>query len=526
MPEDGDGSQPTSFVPADDASLPAAGRIGSAGPESRGRGPDYWLTRFVVQRGLALVYFIAFLVAANQFVPLLGEHGILPVPRFVEEVPFLASPSLFFLAPRDPAFEGASWLGIALSVFAVSGLSEKRGWLLSALTWGALWVLYLSFVNVGQIFYGFGWETMLLEAGFLAVFLGSGNVEPPAIVIFLVRWMLFRVMFGAGLIKLRGDSCWRDLTCLYYHYETQPMPNPLSWYFHWLPQAVHRFGVRFNHFAELIVPFAYFAPQPFAAAAGLITIFFHLWLMASGNYSFLGLLTIVLATSTLDDRILGRLLPVVPRPEFRPHRFHRYAAVAVAVLVAVLSVRPLVNLLSPRQAMNTSYDPLHLVNTYGAFGSITRPRYEVVVAGTSDEVIGTGTVWREYSFKGKPGDPKRLPPQIAPYHLRLDWLMWFCGFTPWDREPWFANFMAKLLQNDEKTLSLIAGNPFRDKPPKFVRALLYEYRFTTPEERRRTGDWWARELRGEYFPAVSLEDANFRRLLESEGWLPLPGARP
>jgi len=241
-----------------------------------GAGRDHWRTRLVFQRGLALVYLIAFLVAVEQFVPLVGEHGLLPVPRFVAEVPFFASPSLFFLAPRDPVFTGASWLGVVLALVALSGLSERRGWLLSALTWGAMWVLYLSFVNVGQIFYGFGWETMLLEAGFLAIYLGSRDTEPPVLVILLIRWMLFRVMFGAGLIKLRGDPCWKDLTCLYYHYETQPMPNPFSWYFHGLPQWVHRFGVRFNHFAELVVPFAYFAPQPFAAIAGLITIYFHL----------------------------------------------------------------------------------------------------------------------------------------------------------------------------------------------------------------------------------------------------------
>jgi len=499
---------------------------GLAAPAPPGRRPEeFWRTRLVFQRGLALVYLLAFLVAVEQFVPLLGEHGLQPVPRFVEQIPFRASPSLFFLLPRDAAFVAAAWLGVALSLFALSGLSEKRGWTLSAATWGALWVLDLSFVNVGQIFYGFGWETMLLEAGFLAVFMGSERTPASPIPIYLVRWMVFRVMFGAGLIKIRGDTCWRDLTCLYYHYETQPMPNPLSWYFHWLPRPVHRFGVAFNHFSELVVPFFYFAPQPLAAAAGLVTIYFHLWLMVSGNFSFLGLLTIVLATATLGDRLLGRVVRRAPPSPMRPLRAHRMAAVVLAVVVGALSIQPTVNLLSPRQAMNTSYDPLHLVNTYGAFGSITRPRYEVVVAGTADDTIGYGTAWKEYAFKGKPGDVGRKPPQIAPYHLRLDWLMWFCGFSPWYREPWFANFVAKLLQNDERTLSLMAGNPFPEKPPRYVRALLYEYRFTTPDERRKTGNWWVRELRGEYFPVVSLDDPDFRGLIEREGWGPLPAPR-
>ena len=467
-------------------------------------GKDYWLTRLVFQRGLALVYLIAFLVAANQFVPLLGEHGILPVPRFVEEVPFSASPSLFFLLPRDWAFTGAAWLGIALSLFALSGLSEKRGWLLSALTWTSLWVLDLSFVNVGQTFYGFGWETMLLEAGFLAIFLGGESTAPSGIMVVLIRWMLFRTMIGAGLIKIRGDSCWRDLTCLYYHYETQPMPNPLSWYFHWLPKSVHQFGVLFNHLTELVVPFAYFAPQPVAAAAGLVTIFFHLWLMASGNFSFLGLLTIVLATSTLHDGLLVRLIPSAAPADLRPRRPHRYAVLALAAVVALLSVRPVLNLLSPGQAMNTSYDPLHLVNSYGAFGSITRPRYEVVVAGTSGEATGGNMVWKEYSFKGKPGDPSRRPPQIAPYHLRLDWLMWFVALSPRYAEGWFAPLVERLLAGDTRVLRLLRRNPFAHAPPAWIRARYYRYRFTTRAERRSSGAWWVRELVGDYLQPVSL----------------------
>jgi hypothetical protein len=482
-------------------------------------GKDYRLTRLVLQRGLALVYLIGFLVAANQFVPLLGERGLLPVPLFVQRVPFLESPSLFFLIPKDWAFTGAAWLGVALSLSALGGFSERRGWLLSALVWGAQWVLYLSFVNVGQMFYGFGWETMLLEAGFLAVFLGSEQMAPSLVPILLVRWMLFRTIFGAGLIKLRGDSCWKDLTCLYYHYETQPMPNPLSWYFHWLPQPVHRFGVLFNHFTELVVPFAYFAPWRIAGVAGLITIAFHLWLTASGNFSFLGLLTIVLAVSTLSGRWLGKGLRIQPERDLVSPTPYRYSVVALGILVACLSLRPIENLLSERQAMNTSYNPLHLVNSYGAFGSITRPRYEVIVEGTDAATVTPDTKWLEYEFKGKPGDVRRRPPQIAPYHLRLDWLMWFAGFTPFQYEPWFVNFAAKLLQNDRRTLSLMARNPFPDRPPRYVRALLYEYHFTTPAERRSTGAWWERRRRGDYFPVVSLDDPAFRSALESEGWL-------
>src|SRR5215831_4454668 len=247
----------------------------------------YWLTRTVFQRGLGLIYLVAFLNAINQFKPLLGERGLLPVPAWIKEVPFRASPSLFYFAPKDAVFTAAAWLGFVLSCAVVTGLSERYSMWLSVAVWTALWVLYISFVNVGQDFYAFGWESILLEAGFLAIFLGSRAIAPQFIMILLLRWLCFRVMFGAGLIKLRGDPCWRDMTCLDYHYETQPMPNPLSWYLHWGPEWTHRAGVWFNHFAELAAPFGYFLPQPIASAAAIVTILFQLSIFISGNLSWL-----------------------------------------------------------------------------------------------------------------------------------------------------------------------------------------------------------------------------------------------
>src|SRR5262249_7361308 len=277
----------------------------------------YWYSRLVFERALAVIYLVGFLVAANQFVPLLGEHGLEPVSRFVQLVPFRASPSLFFLAPTDAAFRLGAWAGVALSLVAIAGLADRAPGLLAAMLWAALWLLYLSFVNVGPTSYGSGWEPLLLESGFLAIFLGSGATAPSLWLNWAYRWLLFRVMFGAGLIKLRGDPCWRDLTCLNYHFETQPMPNPLSWYFHWLPAAVHRPGVAFNHVAELGVPFAYFAPQPIASIAGLVTIVFQLVLIVSGNLSWLNWLTIVLCIPTIDDRFFSWLTVSIP-PSHEP----------------------------------------------------------------------------------------------------------------------------------------------------------------------------------------------------------------
>ncbi|HLI85526.1 MAG TPA: lipase maturation factor family protein [Bryobacteraceae bacterium] len=480
---------------------------------------SYWLPRLVFQRGLGLVYLIAFLVAANQWIPLLGEHGLLPARLYLKRASFRAAPSLFFWWSSDAAFRAAAWAGIILSCVVLAGLADRYTNWFSALVWFVLWAIQLSFFHAGQTFYGFGWESMLAEAGFFAIFLGARNTAPIPITMWLLRWMEFRVMFGAGLIKLRGDPCWKQLTCLETFYETQPMPNPLSWYFHWLPRWVLHGGVVVNHVVELVVPFGLFAPQPVATICGLIIIGFQLVLMLGGNLSFLNLLTIVLAAPALDFRFLEKLVPIRPGLLVPAGPVLRYATIGLAMVVVALSVPVMLNLLSSRQLMNYSYNPLELVNTYGAFGSIGTERYEVIVEGTDAAALTPNAQWREYEFKGKPGDVRRRPPQIAPYHLRLDWLMWFAAMSQYGREPWFVNFMAKLLEGDRAALSLIARNPFPDHAPRFVRARLYRYRFTTPEERKQSGAWWKRELIGPYFPAVSLDTPGFRRVLEEEGWL-------
>lgn len=465
--------------------------------------PDYWYSRFVFERLLALMYLIAFLCAANQFVPLLGERGLLPVSRFIRRVPFRSAPSLFYFAPRDRSMQAAAWVGVGLAALALSGYPQQWGSLWSAAVWAALWALYLSFVNVGQTFYGFGWESLLLETGFFAIFAGASDTTPNGLLVWIWRWTLFRVMFGAGLIKLRGDRCWRDLTCLRYYFETQPIPNALSWHFHWLPARVHRAGVAFNHVVELAVPFLYFAPQPLAAAGGLLTIAFQLTLIISGNLSWLNWITIVLCIPTLDDS-WWTWLPVAPPPLHTAGAIHRGIVGAVALMVLALSIRPVRNMLSSTQRMNYSFDPLHIVNTYGAFGSITRVRNEIVIEGTRDAVITDRTEWRAYEFKGKPGDPARRPPQIAPYHLRLDWLLWFAAMSTPSQYPWFATLVARLLEGDRQILGLLRHNPFPGEPPTFVRAILYQYRFTSAAERRRTGRWWSRDEIAMYMPPVAL----------------------
>jgi len=464
--------------------------------------PDYWLSRLAFQRGLAAIYLIGFLVAANQFRALLGTNGLLPIPRYVARVPMRHSPSLFHLHYSDRFFALVAWSGAALAAATVAGLADVGPLWTSLLIWAVLWVLYLSIVNVGQTWYGFGWESLLLETGFLAIFLGNSRVAPPVLMLWLLRWLLFRVEFGAGLIKIRGDSCWRDLTCLRYHHETQPMPGPFSWYFHRLPAQLHRIEVAANHFAQLVAPLLLFTPQPVASIAAGVMIVTQLWLVASGNFAWLNWLTIVIAASAVDGSLISH-----------QHQFHAtptwYQAVvfAVVALILVRSYQPARNLLSRRQIMNYSFDPFHLVNTYGAFGTISRHRDEVIIEGTADEMITPDTAWQQYEFKGKPGDPRRRPRQFAPYHLRLDWLMWFIPLSPRYAGAWFAALLSKLLEGDRDVLKLLRGNPFPDAPPRFVRAVMYRYRFTTWAERRATGAWWQRTPVREFVPAVSLRSA-------------------
>jgi len=464
---------------------------------------EYWYSRWVFERALATIYLVAFIAAATQFVPLLGERGLEPVGRWIQQVPFRASPSLFYFAHTDSVFRACAWVGIVLSLFALSSLPQRMSPWAAAAVWALLWLLYLSFVNIGQTFYGFGWETLLCEVGFVTIFAGSSRMTPNLWLIWIWRWTLFRLMFGAGLIKLRGDSCWRDLTCLDYYFQTQPMPNPLSWYFHWMPHGIHVAGVVVNHIVEVVVPFAYFAPQPVASIAGIVTILFQGVLIVSGNLSWLNWLTVVLCIPLISDRWWA-WLPIHPPSDLASVPAHQVIVYVVAVAVAWLSIGPVVNLFSRGQMMNASFEPLHLVNTYGAFGSITRDRYEIVLQGTNEPMITDTTKWLDYEFKGKPGDSGRLPPQVAPYHLRLDWLMWFEAMSPSPHSGWFFNLLAKLLEGDRATLSLLRTNPFPDAPPRYIRAQYYRFVFTTPDEHRASGLWWNRQLVDGFYGPVSL----------------------
>ncbi|MDP1834776.1 MAG: lipase maturation factor family protein [Chlamydiales bacterium] len=479
----------------------------------------YELTRWLFLRAVAFIYCIAFAVAINQFRALCGERGLVPVPFFLKRMTWKDCPSLFWIHYSDRFAGILGWLGLALAIVALTGIADQAGFAVNIGLWFALWLFYLSFVNVGQVFYSFGWETLLLETGFLTIFLSPSHIATPEVLIWLLRWLLFRNMFGAGLIKLRADPCWYDLTCLHYHYQTQPMPNPLSWYFHYLPGALHKSSVLFTHITELIIPWLYFAPQPFCAVAGLITVFFQLMLVFSGNLSWLNWITIVLCIPCFSDQYLAYIIPwsaptlslIATPPAWI------FVLILLTIAIVYLSIQPTINLFSPYQAMNASFDSLHLVNTYGAFGSVTKRRFEIVVEGTYDDLPSDSAEWREYAFKAKPGDVSRRPPIIAPYHLRLDWLMWFAAMAPVSHHPWFIHLVAKLLIGDKSTLKLMASDPFPDQPPQFIRAVLYEYVFTKPEER--SSNWWTRRRISLYLEPQSLFDTRIEYSLRARSML-------
>lgn len=457
---------------------------------------DYGMAREILQRGVALIYLVAFISTLNQFRALAGEHGLLPVPRLLRG-PGARGPSLFGrIGYSDRKLAAVCAAGIAVSAVLVAGLPQAGPPWLPLAGFLVLWGLYMSIVNVGQVFYGFGWEMLLLEAGFTVGLLGSRQVPPPQTILLLIAWLVFRLEFGAGMIKWRGDPAWRNLTAMYYHHQTQPMPGPFSRRAHLAPKWWHRCEALGNHGAQLVVPFLLFAPQPIASIAAGIVIATQLWLVATGNFAWLNWLTIVLASCRISEPVLRRIIPwLPPGRDLRVEAPIWWTAVVLAgtVLLAVLSVPALRNLFSARQRMNAAFNRWQLGNAYGAFGSVTRQRIEVVIEGTEGESPRDAS-WLEYGFKGKPGDVSRRPRQFAPYHLRLDWMMWF---LPLDsiHQRWFHVFLLRLLEADARTLALLGHDPFSGRPPRFIRVLTYRYRFATAAERRSTGAHWVRERR-------------------------------
>ncbi len=450
------------------------------------------LTRSLFLRGLALVYFVAFASLIPQILGLIGERGIVPA---IETVP-----SVMFFPVSDTFLRVLPWAGMTLAAmlfFRIVPMAAVVG----------LYVLYLNVAGIGQDFFTFQWDALLLEAGFAAILVTPFGVVPrysnrstSTIGIWVLRFLIFRLMLESGLVKLlSGDMTWRNLTALNFHYETQPLPTPLSWYAHQLPESLQKISCAGVFGVELIVPILFLMPRRLRILGAWITIAFQLAIALTGNYTFFNLLTMVLCISLFDDQHLyGMLRRAVPLTESAP-RHWRWATIPAGMLLIVIGALQLLAMVGIVGPAPELFPSLAIVNRYGLFAVMTTSRPEIVIEGSDD-----GIDWKAYEFKFKAGDVSKPLRWAAPYQPRLDWQMWFAALTRQEHVPWFSRLIERLLEGSPEVLNLLDNNPFPDKPPQVIRALLYDYHFTDSSTRRATKAVWTRQLLGEYFPSVRL----------------------
>ena len=493
-----------------------------------------YLTRFWLLRGLGFIYFCVFFPLIFQFKALLGENGLLPLSLYLEKLSntygpdfiWWKRPTLFWLNQSDTFAMVLISLGIFLSLVVVFGYANS-------IIMGLLWLLQLSFTHIGQTFWSFGWEANLLELGFLAIFLCPflnprpflNKLPPSTILFFFYRWALFRLMLGSGLIKIRGDECWKKLSCLQYHFETQPIPGPLSSYFHFLPEFFLKSGVVINHIVELIIPWFLFFPSPFRHFAGIIFLLFQAGIMISGNYAWINYLTIIMIIPCFNDDFLKKLTPqfilqkISNQKEKSPLGLKRKVILtALTTFLLIFSYKPLKNLIGPQQIMNTSYDQFYFVNSYGLFGGVTKKRYEIVLKGTLDKVITPQTKWIEYSIPCKPGDIQRTPCILSPYHYRITWQIWFAAMGNYQYNPWLVHWVFKILHGNDTALSLLENNPFPKSPPTFIKADLYQYEFTNPYKGSKVFNWYKRKWIKVYLPPLHKNHSELINFIQRKKW--------
>jgi predicted DCC family thiol-disulfide oxidoreductase YuxK len=461
-------------------------------------------------RGLALVYFAAFASLAVQVLGLIGSRGILPVAPYLDALreqygalEALDMPTLFWLGASDTLLFGGTIAGMALAVLVTLRKLERI-----ALT--GLFALYLSYVHAGQDFMMFQWDLLLLEAGFLAIFLPDGS----RIVIWLFRWLAFRYLLMAGAAKLlSGDPTWRSLAALRYHFETQPLPTPLAWYAAQLPAWLLSIGTASALVTEVIVVFLIFAPRNPRMFAAWCVFGFELLILVTGNYNFFNLLTMLLCVFLFDDAALTRFGPGrwrmaidAPLPAL-PGRARTALATIVALIVIPVGIDRIWHQFTHGlrvpvvQPFADAIAPLLIVNPYGLFAVMTTARPEIVIEGSNDAID-----WREYELHYKPGTLVRRPPWNLPHQPRLDWEMWFAALGGSWTDPWFAGLLRRLLEGSPDVLALMMVNPFPDHPPRYIRAVIYDYRFADAATRAATGQWWVRRKTGDFSPALSLPD--------------------
>ena len=475
----------------------------------------FHLSRWLFLRGLGCIYLIAFLSLWVQIHGLVGSNGILPAGQYLEAVRqqigtegYYLVPTLFWLNPSDAFLHFLCAGGVVLSLVLIAGFVPTFALV-------SLWTFYLSLVTVGQVFLSFQWDVLLLEAGFLAIFFAPLQLrdtftrasQPSTAFLWLLRWLLFRLMFASGFVKLASDEVWRNLTALNFHYETQPLPTWFGWYAHQLPEWFHKASTIGMFAAELVVPFLIFAPRHPRTVGCLGLIALQILIILTGNYCFFNLLTIVLCLLLIDDvmwkaLLPKRFMPTIHAIEKPPCQYRRIGIAVAAVLLFLLSsIRFGGQLFREAQLPDVAWiAPFRSVNTYGLFADMTESRPEIIVEGSNDRIT-----WETYRFRWKPGELTAAPKWVAPHQPRLDWQMWFAALQgDYQRTFWFLNFMGALLNGNPTVLKLLAENPFPDTPPRYIRATLYDYRFTDLTTKRSAGTWWSREWKRIYCPAISL----------------------
>ena len=501
--------------------------------------PDHYLVRWAFLRLMGAIYLIAFVSLWTQIIGLIGHNGIVPVDQYLPAIKqqcdehsvgpgerFHMLPTLCWFNSSDGFLKFQCGAGVFLAILLIIGIAPAPVLIL-------LWFLYLSLTTVGSYFLQFQWDNLLLEAGFLSIFFApwrllpklSREAPPSRIALWLLRLLLFKLMFSSGCVKLAsGDPTWRNLTALTYHYYTQPLPTWIAWYANQAPLWFLKFSCIGMFVIELGAPFLIFMPRRarFAGAGALA--FLQILILLTGNYTFFNWLTLALCLLLLDDFVLRKVVPtrfIVERAERKtwfPWRLgFNLGLVLIFVPVSFLQIVAIISppgnenegtakrlfdqlVMAPIASVDGRVAPFRTINGYGLFAVMTTSRHEIIVQGSND-----GVHWLDYEFKYKPGDVNRRPKFVAPFQPRLDWQMWFAALGNYQDNPWFEYFCARLLQGSPDVLALIAKDPFPDKPPVYIRAEVYDYHFTNSVERWATGAWWEREYLGEYLPAISLQ---------------------
>jgi hypothetical protein len=483
---------------------------------------------WIVLRLLGVVYVAAFASLAVQIVGLIGADGILPARAYMDSArAFVAAnqigvdryrllPTLCWISTSDGFLRALAIGGAALGALLCAGV-------MPGLVLALLWIDYLSLAVVAREFLSYQWDALLLEAGFLAIFVAPlvvferprAPAAPPRVARWLMLWLVFRLMFGSGVVKLAsGDPTWRDFTAMVYHYETQPIPTPLAWYAHQLPLWFHKASTAATLAIELVAPFLIVGPRRIRYAAFGLLVGLQLLIALTGNYAFFNLLSVALCVYVLADAdgtttAIGAVRTGSPR--LLVERVRHAVVIAVAVVTVAVSATvffarlgiglPIAPLVAP---IADAIEPFRSVNSYGLFAVMTTTRPEIDVEGSND-----GEHWETYGFKYKAGDARRPPPWVAPHQPRVDWQMWFAALGNAGSEPWFRRFVQQLLRGSPAVLRLLASDPFGGRPPKYIRAVLYQYHYASPAEHR-AGVWWTRERLGDYLPPQSLASGPVR----------------